>query len=321
MSTVVEGAAAPTSRARDRLAYYPGCSLHGTSPRVRREPARRGRGARHRHRRDPRLELLRREQRPHHRPPARRRPAGAQPGAGRGAGLRPRAGSLRRLLQPPARRRTSPWRKTRPRRADARDPRPPVRQHGRRAQRRARCCATSAPAIAEKVAAPRRAQPHRRRQAGLLLRLPARPPAGGRRRRRPRAADVHGRRRRRLRRRGRRLEHEGRVLRRRVQREPHLARCVRLGRAIIEDARAHGAEAIVVACPLCHTNLDLRQKAMESRGEPSRCRSSSSPQVVGLALGLSPEDARPRAALRRHRAAARATCDARRRARRGRAEG
>ena len=40
----------------------------------------------------------------HHRPPARRGPAGAQPGAGRGAGLRQRAGALRRLLQPPRRR-------------------------------------------------------------------------------------------------------------------------------------------------------------------------------------------------------------------------
>lgn len=62
---------------------------------------------------------------------------------------------------------------------------------------------------------------------------------------------------------------------------------LRMGRAIIEDARRAGAEALVVACPLCHTNLDLRQKAMESRGEP-RMPVLFITQVVGLALGLSP---------------------------------
>ena len=63
------------------------------------------------------------------------------------------------------------------------------------------------------------------------------------------------------------------------------ASVVRLGRAIIEDARAHGAEAIVVACPLCHSNLDLRQKAMMERGEEPMPVLFVT-QVVGLALGL-----------------------------------
>jgi heterodisulfide reductase subunit B len=63
---------------------------------------------------------------------------------------------------------------------------------------------------------------------------------------------------------------------------------LRMGRAIIEDARRNGAEAIVVACPLCHTNLDLRQKAMESRGEP-RIPVLFITEVVGLALGLPPQ--------------------------------
>lgn len=60
---------------------------------------------------------------------------------------------------------------------------------------------------------------------------------------------------------------------------------IRLGRAIIEDARAHGAQAIVVACPLCHSNLDLRQKAMMARGEPSMPVLFIT-QLTGLALGL-----------------------------------
>jgi heterodisulfide reductase subunit B2 len=64
---------------------------------------------------------------------------------------------------------------------------------------------------------------------------------------------------------------------------------VRLGRAIVEDARKAGAEAIVVACPLCHTNLDLRQKAMESRGAPPLPIVYIT-EIVGLALGLAPEE-------------------------------
>ena len=64
---------------------------------------------------------------------------------------------------------------------------------------------------------------------------------------------------------------------------------IRLGRAIIDNARQHGAEAIVVACPLCHSNLDLRQKAMALRGEqPVPILFIT--QMVGLALGLAPED-------------------------------
>jgi heterodisulfide reductase subunit B len=66
------------------------------------------------------------------------------------------------------------------------------------------------------------------------------------------------------------------------------ASVVRLGRAIIDDARRSGAEAIVVACPLCHSNLDLRQKAMTARGEQPLPVLFIT-QVVGLALGLPTE--------------------------------
>jgi heterodisulfide reductase subunit B len=67
------------------------------------------------------------------------------------------------------------------------------------------------------------------------------------------------------------------------------ASVLRLGRAIIDNARAHGAEAIVVACPLCHSNLDLRQKAMAQRGEEPMPILFVT-QMVGLALGLAPVD-------------------------------
>ena len=67
------------------------------------------------------------------------------------------------------------------------------------------------------------------------------------------------------------------------------ASVLRLGRAIIENARSHGAEAIIVACPLCHSNLDLRQKAMAQRGEEPMPILFIT-QMVGLAIGLAPVD-------------------------------
>jgi heterodisulfide reductase subunit B len=62
---------------------------------------------------------------------------------------------------------------------------------------------------------------------------------------------------------------------------------VRLGRAILADARAAGADAIAVACPMCHSNLDFRQKAMARRGEAPMPVLFLS-ELVGLSLGLAP---------------------------------
>jgi heterodisulfide reductase subunit B len=62
---------------------------------------------------------------------------------------------------------------------------------------------------------------------------------------------------------------------------------VRLGRAIVEDARAAGAQVIAVACPMCHSNLDMRQKAMAARGAAGMPIVYIT-QLAGLALGLAP---------------------------------
>jgi len=56
---------------------------------------------------------------------------------------------------------------------------------------------------------------------------------------------------------------------------------------IVEDAARRGAEAIVVACPMCHSNLDLRRPEIER----SRRHAYPMPvlyltQVIGLAMGL-----------------------------------
>lgn len=73
------------------------------------------------------------------------------------------------------------------------------------------------------------------------------------------------------------------------------ASVVRLGRAILDDARRAGAEALVVACPMCHSNLDFRQSAMLNRGEKALPVLYLS-ELVGLALGLAPD----RLGLQRH---------------------
>ena len=73
------------------------------------------------------------------------------------------------------------------------------------------------------------------------------------------------------------------------------ASVVRLGRAILADARAAGADAIVVACPMCHSNLDFRQQAMARRGEAPMPVVFIS-ELVGLALGIAPD----RLGLQRH---------------------
>jgi heterodisulfide reductase subunit B len=65
---------------------------------------------------------------------------------------------------------------------------------------------------------------------------------------------------------------------------------IRLGRTILEDAKVNGADAVAVACPMCHSNLDLRQKAMSrQRGEDLAMPIFFLSQLVGLALGLEPD--------------------------------
>lgn len=66
---------------------------------------------------------------------------------------------------------------------------------------------------------------------------------------------------------------------------------------IVADAVERGAEAIVVACPMCHTNLDLRRDAI-TRHRHARYTIPVLyvSQVLGLALGAREQDL----GLRRH---------------------
>ena len=75
------------------------------------------------------------------------------------------------------------------------------------------------------------------------------------------------------------------------------ASVIRLSRSILRSAGKTGARAIVVACPMCHSNLDFRQQAINMRdnaAEPIPILFLS--QLVGLGLGLDPD----RLGLERH---------------------
>jgi heterodisulfide reductase subunit B len=61
----------------------------------------------------------------------------------------------------------------------------------------------------------------------------------------------------------------------------------RLSGEIMKDAADRGAEAIIVACPMCHSNLDMRREAINSYlGENIDIPVLYATQVLGLALGI-----------------------------------
>ncbi len=60
---------------------------------------------------------------------------------------------------------------------------------------------------------------------------------------------------------------------------------------ILSIAAAHGANCLVVACPMCHVNLDMKQNDVESRyGKKLALPVYYLSDLVGLALGLSEQD-------------------------------
>jgi heterodisulfide reductase subunit B2 len=65
----------------------------------------------------------------------------------------------------------------------------------------------------------------------------------------------------------------------------------RLSHRLLDMARQAGAECIVVACPLCQVNLDLRQQdAHKAHGELPPTPVLYITQLVGLALGIPPKE-------------------------------
>jgi succinate dehydrogenase / fumarate reductase, cytochrome b subunit len=59
----------------------------------------------------------------------------------------------------------------------------------------------------------------------------------------------------------------------------------------IDDAKRHGADAMATPCPLCHISLDAYQnKAEKAVGHSLEMPIFHLPQLVGLALGATPEE-------------------------------
>jgi len=73
-----------------------------------------------------------------------------------------------------------------------------------------------------------------------------------------------------------------------ITRSPMVAR---LAHRLLAMARRAGANCLAVACPLCETNLDLRQEdARKAHGEIPETPVLYLTQLLGLALGLSGEE-------------------------------
>jgi heterodisulfide reductase subunit B len=65
---------------------------------------------------------------------------------------------------------------------------------------------------------------------------------------------------------------------------------LKLTHDILEEARAVGANAIAVACPLCHVNLDTRQEEVEQEyGVEYGLPIFYFTQLMGLAMGIPPD--------------------------------
>lgn len=65
----------------------------------------------------------------------------------------------------------------------------------------------------------------------------------------------------------------------------------RIAATQIDDARAHGAHAMATPCPLCHISLDsFQNKAEKVVGHDLDMPIFHLPQLVGLALGATPEE-------------------------------
>ena len=74
----------------------------------------------------------------------------------------------------------------------------------------------------------------------------------------------------------------------------------KLSGLILDDAVARGAEVVIVACPMCHLNLDLRRPNIEKHtGKKYNIPVIYITQAVGLALGIEPK----KLGLQRHKVA------------------
>jgi len=68
---------------------------------------------------------------------------------------------------------------------------------------------------------------------------------------------------------------------------------IELSSKILRNAKKHGANCMVVACPMCHVNLDMKQCAIEKKlGETLKLPVYYLSDLVGMALGLTEQELR-----------------------------
>jgi heterodisulfide reductase subunit B len=68
------------------------------------------------------------------------------------------------------------------------------------------------------------------------------------------------------------------------------AAVVDLSHAILSDARAAGADVVVTGCPMCHSNLDMRQRTIKAAGlGDHNLPVVYLSELLGLAAGLEPK--------------------------------
>lgn len=71
----------------------------------------------------------------------------------------------------------------------------------------------------------------------------------------------------------------------------HMEIVVDLSKKIIDDAKLHGADVIIVACPMCHSNLDMRQRSIKKQyADHKDIPILYLSEFIGLALGLKPKE-------------------------------
>lgn len=71
----------------------------------------------------------------------------------------------------------------------------------------------------------------------------------------------------------------------------HPEAVVNLSHKILQHAAQQGGNCVVVACPMCHSNLDTRQKAIKAtHPDFQEMPIYYFTQLMGLALGFTPED-------------------------------
>jgi heterodisulfide reductase subunit B len=72
---------------------------------------------------------------------------------------------------------------------------------------------------------------------------------------------------------------------------PRLDVVLRLSHRLLSLAQSSGADCVAVACPMCHSNLDMYQKDMTAKfGQKTALPVLYFTQLMGLALGLPPGD-------------------------------